>query len=43
MEKFPKELESIMRGKDWKQIIRVDVIGSLDRWIWSFQFGLPGR
>lgn len=37
----PKALQGIMVGKDGKPSVRVEVVCSLDLWIWSYQFGLP--
>lgn len=36
------ELQGIMKGKSGKSEARMEVICDLDKWIWSFQFGLPG-
>lgn len=38
----PKALQGIMKGKDGVPSIRMELICSLDLWIWAFQFGLPG-
>ena len=38
----PKALQGIMVGKDGKPSVRMEVICSLELWIWYFQFGLPG-
>lgn len=38
----PKALQGIMTGKNNRPEVRMEVICSLDLWIWSFKFGLPG-
>lgn len=38
----PKALHDIMSGEDGKPIVQVEVVCSLDLWIWSFWFGLTG-
>jgi len=38
----PKALQGIMVGKDGKSTVRMEVVCSLDLWVWSFQLGLPG-
>lgn len=38
----PKALQGIMKGKDGVPTLRMEVICSLDLWVWGFQFGLPG-
>lgn len=38
----PKALQGVMTGKEGKPSVRMEVVCSLDLWIWSFQFGLPG-
>lgn len=38
----PKALQGMMTGKEGKPSVRMEVVCSLDLWIWSFQFGLPG-
>lgn len=42
LENCLKALQGIIIGKDGKPIVRMKVVCSLDLWIWSFQFGLPG-
>lgn len=38
----PKALQGVMVGRDGVPTVRMEAICSLDLWIWSFQFGLPG-
>lgn len=38
----PNALQGAMIRKDGVASVRMEVICSLDLWIWSFQFGLPG-
>lgn len=38
----PKALQGLHKGKDGSPSIRMEAICSLDLWIWSLQFGLPG-
>ena len=38
----PKDLQGVMRGKEGRSVLRMEVIADLDLWIWSFHFGLPG-
>lgn len=39
---FPKALQGIMTYEESRRSVRMEVICSLDLWIWVFQFGLRG-
>lgn len=42
MEELPESLQGFMKGKDGRSEVRMEVVCSLDLWIWGFSFGLPG-